>query len=261
MLALYCSGRQAEALELYRRTRETLVGELGIEPSPELQELERAILRQDPALLPDRRAGEPAAAAGGPPAAAPVRRRRRRLLGVALGAAIVAAVAAGAAALAVSRDGSGPSSSQGGDLRAFVGKVENFLTQSRQGRQAVASVVRDAYDCKLAPRAAAAALDGVQRNRQSLLQQVAALSVPDDARALRASDLLQKSLQASISADWHYGDWLLGRSRCGPPDRSPDLLAARRADASATRMKRRFLVVFDPLAKQFGRRTWTAGEF
>ena len=47
MLALYRSGRQAEALEAYREARETLVEQLGIEPSPELQRLEQAILRHD----------------------------------------------------------------------------------------------------------------------------------------------------------------------------------------------------------------------
>jgi DNA-binding SARP family transcriptional activator len=50
MVALYRSGRQAEALEAYRETRRALVDELGIEPSAELQELEAAILRQDPGL-------------------------------------------------------------------------------------------------------------------------------------------------------------------------------------------------------------------
>jgi DNA-binding SARP family transcriptional activator len=50
MLALYRGGRQAEALQVYREGRATLVDELGIEPGPELQELERAILRQDAAL-------------------------------------------------------------------------------------------------------------------------------------------------------------------------------------------------------------------
>lgn len=50
LLALYRSGRQAEALEAYQRARRTLLGELGIAPGPRLQELERAILRQDPAL-------------------------------------------------------------------------------------------------------------------------------------------------------------------------------------------------------------------
>jgi len=48
MLALYRSGRQAEALEAYRTGRRVFVEELGIEPSPALQELEKAILRQDP---------------------------------------------------------------------------------------------------------------------------------------------------------------------------------------------------------------------
>jgi DNA-binding SARP family transcriptional activator len=50
MTALYRSGRQAEALDAYQAARRALVGELGIEPSPALQELERAILRQDPSL-------------------------------------------------------------------------------------------------------------------------------------------------------------------------------------------------------------------
>jgi DNA-binding SARP family transcriptional activator/tetratricopeptide (TPR) repeat protein len=50
ILALYRAGRQADALRVYQETRRTLVDELGILPSPALQELERAILLQDPAL-------------------------------------------------------------------------------------------------------------------------------------------------------------------------------------------------------------------
>jgi len=47
MLALYAMGRGHEALEVYRRLRSVLVGELGLDPNPETRSLEAAILRQD----------------------------------------------------------------------------------------------------------------------------------------------------------------------------------------------------------------------
>ncbi len=53
MLALYRSGRQAEALRAYQKTRAYLADELGLDPSPQLQELERLILNQDRSLLLD----------------------------------------------------------------------------------------------------------------------------------------------------------------------------------------------------------------
>ena len=80
--ALYRSGRQADALAAYRDARRRLVEEHGLEPSPELRELERRVLQQDPTLL------EPVASA------AP----RRRLL---VAAVVVVAVAAGVAAAAL----------------------------------------------------------------------------------------------------------------------------------------------------------------
>jgi DNA-binding SARP family transcriptional activator/streptogramin lyase len=83
VLALYRSGRQADALAAYRSGRDTLVQELGLEPGESLRELERRILRQDPALL-----ATPAAA----PHAPPSRRRRPRKV-VVLAFALVAAAA------------------------------------------------------------------------------------------------------------------------------------------------------------------------
>ena len=69
MLALYRSGRQADALAAYQQTRHVLLDELGIEPSAPLRELEQAILRQDESLsLP------PEAASGA--ATAPEMRRK-----------------------------------------------------------------------------------------------------------------------------------------------------------------------------------------
>jgi DNA-binding SARP family transcriptional activator len=52
MVALYRSGRQAEALGAYQRGRRLLATELGLEPGPQLRELERRILEHDPTLLP-----------------------------------------------------------------------------------------------------------------------------------------------------------------------------------------------------------------
>jgi len=114
MLALYRSGRQAEALEVYRETRVTLVDELGIEPGPELRRLEAAILRQDPTLESTAGSVRPAAAQPVPgatndgespehppaPDATPPgvgrgsRRRRTVLLGVAAVLAVISLVAA-----------------------------------------------------------------------------------------------------------------------------------------------------------------------
>jgi YVTN family beta-propeller protein len=65
MIALYRSGRQAEALDAYRAARQMLVRELGLEPGPALQRLESAILRQDPAL-------DPPGIAAAPPPLGPV---------------------------------------------------------------------------------------------------------------------------------------------------------------------------------------------
>ena len=55
MLALYRSGRQAEALAAYRAARSALVEAIGVEPGPELRQLHEAILRQDPRLELSRR--------------------------------------------------------------------------------------------------------------------------------------------------------------------------------------------------------------
>ena len=72
MVALYRSGRQAEALEAYREARAALVREIGVEPGPELQKLHAAVLAQDPALdAPPENV--PAAASRRPPSTPDVR--------------------------------------------------------------------------------------------------------------------------------------------------------------------------------------------
>ena len=61
-LAQYQAGRQAEALRTLQRARSLLVSELGLDPGPELVALERAILRQDPALVVDAAGPDPGTA-------------------------------------------------------------------------------------------------------------------------------------------------------------------------------------------------------
>lgn len=67
-LALYRSSRQADALRALSRAREVLIDELGLDPGPELRELERQILAQDPSLLLEAVPGRPVAAGPPPPA-------------------------------------------------------------------------------------------------------------------------------------------------------------------------------------------------
>ena len=80
MLALYRAGRQGDALEAYQRARRTLMDELGLEPSPRLQELELGILNQDPELEAPPRAPRPRETGSSPTG----RRRRAALALVAL---------------------------------------------------------------------------------------------------------------------------------------------------------------------------------
>jgi YVTN family beta-propeller protein len=95
MLALYRSGRQTEALAAYRRARNVLVEELGIEPGTQLRDLEQAILRHDPSL--DSAPPREPAVSGPPPTALDTERdepppsrtgRRRRRMLVAAGTAL-----------------------------------------------------------------------------------------------------------------------------------------------------------------------------
>ncbi len=78
MLALYRSGRQADALDAYTDARRALVDELALEPGPELQRLQQAILAHDAELAAPERPGL-------------VRRRPHLLVGAALAVAVVLA--------------------------------------------------------------------------------------------------------------------------------------------------------------------------
>ncbi len=88
MLALYRSGRQADALQAYRDARRELIDGVGLEPGRALQQLEQAILAHDPALDPPDRPTTRASPA------TPQRRWRGGVLIAAAGALLLAAMAA-----------------------------------------------------------------------------------------------------------------------------------------------------------------------
>jgi len=238
MLALYRSGRQAEALAAYRDTRRTLADELGLEPSEELRELEQAILRQDRALRHERPRAEGAAP------------ERRRVLPLAAAVVLVGLVAAVGAYFAT-RNGGAPTPKRGAEMRTFVVKVENLLEQAHEGRIAVRQAVARAVRCELPLREAASDIEDVRENRQSLLQQVAALSVPDDARAQETVTLLQRALAASFAADLGYSRDLRRSRSCPPKLRTAP-------GAKAHRLKLQLVSVFNPLARRYGLPTWSA---
>ena len=239
MLALYRSGRQSEALELFRRTRAELVDALGVEPGPELQDLHRAILAQSPDLAAARRKPPaPATETTPPPSRDPV------LIVV---AALLATAAVVAIVLTVAHRGHTASSRE---LGGFVVKVDNLLQQSSDGRASIGATIGGALACRVEPRTAARQITAAERNRQSLLQQVAALRVPDEPQAIQLSALFQRALAASIDADWRYRDWLAGLKACPRGTTAPAAVVA--ANATSTRLKTAFVRVWNPLAVRYG---------
>jgi branched-chain amino acid transport system substrate-binding protein len=116
MLALYRSGRQSDALDAYSDARQALVSELGLEPGPELQELQQAILTQDVSL----RAPQP-----------PARLRRRRWLALVATAVGSALLAAALAALALRDDNAEGSSAAVGDGTLLAVDAESGAVERR----------------------------------------------------------------------------------------------------------------------------------
>jgi DNA-binding SARP family transcriptional activator len=106
MLALYRSGRPAEALDVYERCRQALDRDLGLRPSADLQRLSGEIVRQDPRLAPP--AQQDAAGLPDQGGAAPRRSRLTPRLALAAAALVVAVAGAAVAALIFTRGDEAP---------------------------------------------------------------------------------------------------------------------------------------------------------
>jgi DNA-binding SARP family transcriptional activator/ABC-type branched-subunit amino acid transport system substrate-binding protein len=120
MLALYRSGRQSEALDAYAAARDALVSELGLDPGPELQQLQRDVLAHDESLK-----------APTPPAA----RRRRRMLALVVTAVASVTLTALVAAVALGNGSKAPAVTPGGgallEIDPGSGAIERRIPAGR----------------------------------------------------------------------------------------------------------------------------------
>lgn len=197
------------------------------------------------------------------PTAAPKRGRppARRLLVIAAFAALVLVGVAVAAGILATR-GSNSGGAGQAEQRTFVDRIENVLEQSADGRREIASALRAGFDCSISHRVAGQRIASVADNRQSVLAQLGTLRAPTE-ESDHAITLLQRALQRSIEADRHYRDGFFALSadaQCPLPHNVGFSLAAA-SDTEATRAKTQFVAAFNPLAKQFDRRTWSASAF
>jgi serine/threonine protein kinase len=185
-----------------------------------------------------------------------IRPPRRRWVWIAVVVVLLALAAIAAAVWAMRGSSSGKNAS---DLRPFVDRIENMLTQSAAGRREISRAIDQGLRCKISNAEAARRIDSVADNRQSILQQLGSLSGPTPATD-RMVTLLQQGLQQSIEADRHYRDGFLSTTKCPlPKNQSFDLALA--SDRRATTAKELFVARFDPLAMSLRERAWTAGEF
>src|SRR5262245_36431086 len=184
----------------------------------------------------------------------PSRRKRWSWIAAAVALLLLVSTAAGVWAIRGSR--SDPSASE---LRPFVDRIENVLTQSKDGRREIASALTAGLACQIPNAEAARRIGSVAQNRQSILQQLGSLSGPTE-ESDGLVTLLQRSLQHSIEADRHYRDAFLSSTSCPLPNNASFDLALA-SDRRATTAKKQFEARFDPLARRLHRQTWTAEEF
>jgi len=183
--------------------------------------------------------------------------REKRRWQWAIGVVVLLAVAAAATAIWATRDSS--SGENATDLRPFVDRIENVLTQSAAGRREIAAAISAGRACKVPNAVVARRIASVADNRQSILQQLASFSGPTQATDKMVT-LLQQALQNSIEADRHYRDGFLTSTQC-PLPANQSFVLAQASDQRATTAKELFVAQFQPLASSLHERVWTAGQF
>ena len=204
MLALYRSGRQSDALESYRDAQRTLVEELGLEPGPELQRLERAILAQDPAIE-------------APPRPAPVaalRRRRRGGAMVVLGGGLLLAAALAAIVLAIDDDAA--SELAGANSLAVIDPASNRLDSTVPTGGQPAEVSADADHVWVANRDDDTVTQVDPATREVVGRRRRASALPGSRRRRRRLDRRQPAREARAHRSGFSFGGRLDPARSGP---------------------------------------------
>lgn len=158
------------------------------------------------------------------------------------------------------------------ETRAFLLRIENLIEQSGNGRADIVEAISATDNgCTMDPSVAATQVSQVARNRQSLLDQLNAMSVPATSAARTIHDELQMGLQASIQADIHFADWMttvanyyyMPPQGCpnGQPPHDENYAQAESDSGEATTHKQRFVAAYNRAAKSYGLRAdWSANE-
>jgi hypothetical protein len=181
---------------------------------------------------------------------------------LAIGVVLAALAVAGGVVFATHDSSSSPppaAATTSPELRTFVDRVENVLTQSSAGRKEIGATLTAAFDCTLAPDAAARRIASVADNRQSILGQLGTLEAPTP-EADQAVTLLQSALQHSIEADRHYRDGILAAAPGCPKPGAPDFRLAAASNRKADAAKEAFAARFNDLAREVEAKTWTPGQ-
>jgi hypothetical protein len=207
-------------------------------------------------------------AVGGHPTTGDSPRRvlsRRNILVAAVIVAVLGAAAAAAVVLgtAASENGARTTKAAAAKERTFVDRVENVLEQAESGRKEIRAALTAGLNCSISPHEAGQRIASVADNRQSILGQLGNFQTPTQ-QAADAVTFLQQALQQSIEADRHYRDGFFTVAQanvgCPVPPNASFRLAAQ-SNARATLAKRHFVSIFNPLARRFHRRTWSAAGF
>lgn|GEM_PF-7081198 len=160
-------------------------------------------------------------------------------------------------------------------LRSFVTSMETILQQSQSGRSDLGTVITAiSQGCGTPPQDASLRVQTVVANRESVLNQLAGLSVPDGVpEAVQLKALSQTALQSSINADNYYRQWFDGLVAdygaygndfwCpggAPTATYPAVAQAHQADGVSTAAKQTFVDTFNPIAGRYALPTWAGGQ-